>query len=144
MDNGKHNKPKCFGVSSECDGICNEIGCVWLEECIAAIKEEHEHEHEHIQCAAIKARYHVNSSTCVPVIFQGEMHCSCLAMMHSLGITHIGRVDGFMTTNDRFVDRQEAYVIAESQGQIIEKYGSPKVPELYSEDIGTPSPKSLR
>ena len=42
---------------------------------------------------------------------------------------------GFLTSSGRFVDRYEAYAIAEAAGQILVKTGSPRVPTLYSEDL---------
>ena len=42
---------------------------------------------------------------------------------------------GFLTNTGRYVDRQEAYVIAKAAGQILVKTGSAHVPTLYSEDV---------
>lgn len=40
---------------------------------------------------------------------------------------------GFLTSKCRFVDREEAYIIAKKYNQIVQKHGLPD--ELYSEDI---------
>lgn len=42
---------------------------------------------------------------------------------------------GFLTSTGRFVDRYEAYTIADAAGQILVKTGSTHVPALFSEDV---------
>lgn len=42
-------------------------------------------------------------------------------------------VQGFLTSKNRFVDREEAWTIAEQQGQIVKKLSGNKI--LYSENL---------
>lgn len=42
---------------------------------------------------------------------------------------------GFLTSKGRFVNRTEAFYIADRMGQIIEKTGNQGEPTLYSEDL---------
>ena len=68
----------------------------------------------------------------------GRRHHNCFtikAMLQGVGRTnYINEVQGFLTNKDRFVDRQEAMIIAVLANQIIERTGS-RPDTLYSEDV---------
>lgn len=42
---------------------------------------------------------------------------------------------GFIDQRGNFLTREEAYIIAKKNGQIVQKSGSVHIPELYSEDL---------
>lgn len=81
---------------------------------------------EKILCAAIKYSGGV---------ILGPNHANCLFMLAEIRGTHASRADdeqGFVTTTNRFVDRKEAYDIAEREGQLTGKNPS-RQRILYSE-----------
>ena len=69
----------------------------------------------------------------------GFRHNNCIQTKYLLsGLKiHDGRnlISGFLTSKNRFVDRKEAYEIADSQNQIVHKSGNLNERILYSEDI---------
>ena len=70
-------------------------------------------------------------------ILCGKRHDAIFKFIHSLGIQFNRQtyVQGFMTDDDKFVDRRTAKIIAESAGQIIRNSAGPNSKELYSEDL---------
>ena len=81
---------------------------------------------EKIKCAAIK--------DCNGTIHQGYDHAECFKKMQKDGVTHIGAKQGFVTEGkERFVNRYEAFDIAEKAGQVIRKHGTKEM--LFSEDL---------
>lgn len=102
---------------------------------------------EHILCAAIWYKdYPVPerlNSNLLPVnltkgiVFCGHRHPHCLRQMNVVWgrrQCEAGKeVQGFLTSKNRFVDRKEAWIIAEKQNQIIRVSGGEGT--LYSEDI---------
>jgi hypothetical protein len=58
-----------------------------------------------------------------------------------IGVPNHNCVQGFLTTEGRFVDRKEGLKIATKRGQIVKKEGNPN--ELYSEDMW-PTPEEAR
>ncbi len=65
-----------------------------------------------------------------------ERHHDVLHYIHDLGIRSPRDTQGFMTDRHRFVNRTEAYGIAEAAGQLIpRKPGEYDGPELFSEDV---------
>lgn len=76
---------------------------------------------EKIRCAAIRWCYADESSA--DSVVTGANHAQCIAWF---GLSDIYRnqrnldleEQGFLTTTDRFVDRKEAYMIAEAAGQL--------------------------
>jgi hypothetical protein len=88
---------------------------------------------EKIICAAIKLE--------TGEIFYGHRHNNCIEAINSqlswdLSRSQIKKIEkeqGFVTSDGRFVDRQQAWKIAESAGQIIRQSGGKGT--LYSEDI---------
>lgn len=100
---------------------------------------------EKIMCSAVWVKDKVLRMTHTPknidygVVFCGYRHCDCLEVM-SLIYTRkqgveFGTIQGFLTTNKRFVDRVEARIIAESCGQILDSKYTSHGKELYSEDV---------
>ena len=71
-----------------------------------------------------------------PMIFTGLLHADIYERIFKTGfkLSEISVCEGFMTQDNRFVDRYEAYDIAREEGQIISnnywKNGG-----LYSEDL---------
>lgn len=86
---------------------------------------------EKIVCAAIKFK-RSNDNFPVWQIYTGLRHADALYRMYLDGIKYDkpSHIEGFMTTEDRFVDRVEAAKIAFASRQIKEP-----VAILYSEDI---------
>lgn len=88
---------------------------------------------ETIQCAAIKWCY--ADETEATRIVRGHNHAYCIAYFSAADIYSTMRnmsleQSGFLTNEDRFVDRGEAYRIAEAAGQL----KSPRIDRiLYSE-----------
>lgn len=88
---------------------------------------------EFIICAAIKLASRK--------IYYGHRHCHCLNAMNGQlswtmnrqEIMKINEEEGFITSLNRFVDRQEAWKIAEENNQIIQQSGGKGT--LYSEDL---------
>ena len=86
-----------------------------------------------IICAAVK----VND-----LIFRGQRHCHAIAAMHDKlsytmnrqEIAKLNVENGFMTSEDKFVDRGEAMKIAAASGQVFQSKDHP-ASELYSEDL---------
>lgn len=60
-------------------------------------------------------------------------HSSVFLLIQARGLSHVGSTQGFITTDGRFVDRHEAYEIAECAGQLIPKPHQPG--RLFSEDV---------
>ena len=71
-------------------------------------------------------------------IMCGKRHCNILEMMYNYRIDYerASAVQGFLTEDDQFVDRYDAYVMAVQSGQLLEAMpNSLNCKELYSEDI---------
>lgn len=64
-------------------------------------------------------------------------HADVICEMQSDGVLQVGAVQGFVTEDWRFVDRTEAYTIAEAAGQLLPLAACPsrKPGTLYSEDL---------
>lgn len=96
---------------------------------------------EYIICSAIwyksqlwKPIYQVKNID-YGLVLCGRRHYNIIEIAKLLGgiSTKDNTEQGFLTNTDRFVDRREAYDIAVSANQIINKYKTNN--ELYSEDI---------
>ena len=87
---------------------------------------------EKIICAAVKI---------YGKVFLGHRHCHCNDaangelswIMNRQEILKLESIEGFMTSEGRFVGREEAWKIAETAGQIIKQSGGKGT--LYSEDL---------
>ena len=100
---------------------------------------------EKIMCSAIwvkdeNVKYvHYPTNIEYGLIILGYRHCNCLEHLSNLyerkRMVAIGSVQGFLTNNNRFVDRVEARIIAESCGQILDSKYTSHGKELYSEDV---------
>jgi hypothetical protein len=80
-----------------------------------------------IDCAAIK----------MPDgrVWTGKRHHHCIAtIFQATGQRAIGGIQGFVTMSKKFVDREEAFKIAFSAGQIKDP-SKTRGNELYSEDL---------
>jgi len=95
---------------------------------------------ERILCAAIHyPEYDYGSECCTNVkglVLTGFRHCDIVSLCYNLLNKTQGKMQpskqGFLTSNERFVDRYEARQIALDAGQCNEK----NVPyQLYSEDL---------
>lgn len=84
---------------------------------------------ESIVCSAIK----IITKDNYPTIVCGKRHADILEYMfkHKIEYDKNLAIQGFLTNNDRFVDRFEAALIAFDIRQI----NDPSITELYSEDI---------
>jgi len=98
---------------------------------------------ERIVCSAIKV---FGAGKELDGIYLGLRHADCFKTMGDFRklLPQFSREEarirmlryseqGFLTTNNVFVDRKVAFVIATKRGQIIKKHGTKD--ELYSEDI---------
>jgi hypothetical protein len=96
-------------------------------------------ETERILCAALyydnKMFYqHMPKNIAFGIVICGRRHHNCYVIASFVeGISGIKAVQGFITSEDRFVDRKEAFVIAAECGQIIDKHSPADV--LISEDL---------
>lgn len=72
-----------------------------------------------------------------PTVMTGLRHCDIFEKMYNLNIKYDKQtiIQGFMTSDDQFVDRYDAIGIAYSAGQIPENFNSNI---LFSEDIWPP------
>lgn len=73
------------------------------------------------------------------LVFCGYRHAHCMYSMCSVTgkrsvTTEVGRyIQGFLTSENRFVDRKEAWIIAKRENQIKKQSGG--YGTLYSEDL---------
>jgi hypothetical protein len=102
---------------------------------------------ERIICAAIwykdlPTQNHVARNQDKGLLICGHRHGHCIDVVKSLaglrtvsfGPDSVGEtVQGFLTNTNRFVDREEGWLIAESANQIIQQSGGHGT--LYSEDL---------
>lgn len=82
-------------------------------------------------------KFYIRGDVC-PTIMTGLRHCDIFEKMYKLGIKYDKQtaVQGFITSDDQFVDRYDAIGIAYSAGQIPEeKFNNPI---LFSEDVWPP------
>ena len=89
-----------------------------------------------IVCAAIKVKfdrkiphqpYNVEDNE---VVFTGLRHCNCFIFIGLAGLNKDNGIQGFVTSDKRFVTREEAAVIAFEAKQI-----SGPTEKLFSEDL---------
>lgn len=87
---------------------------------------------EKVVAAAIK--FYSNDSPDFPTIMTAQRHADIRERLNFTNIYSFNEVEGFWTSNDRFVDRYEAKEIAVAANQLIvpieETYSA-----LYSEDV---------
>jgi len=99
---------------------------------------------EYILCAAThyddeKKHVHQPKNIKTGVVVAGRRHHNCIATANILNkelaqTCKKGSIQGFLTNTDRFVDRFEAYQIAEKAKQLLTK-SKATVPMLLSEDV---------
>ena len=88
--------------------------------------------------AAIK--FYIKGDT-YPTIMCGKRHCNVLEKMYNMHIEYDKQtaIQGFLTYNDTFVDRYEAFEIACAAGQLLpeakEEYKDKIITQLFSEDV---------
>lgn len=76
-----------------------------------------------------------------PTIMCGKRHSDILHKMYNMGIQYEKRtsVQGFLTCENKFLNRTEAFLVADIAGQFLPeariKYKNTQIAELYSEDI---------
>ena len=103
---------------------------------------------EYIVCSAIwfddgQVHAHQPFNIEIGIVHMGLRHCNCFASVGGLVKERIAagideKEQGFLTSKNRFVTREEAAVIALSQGQfkdIASKEHVERVLTLHSEDI---------
>lgn len=102
------------------------------------------HNNERIVCSAIyfkdgKEHPHQPRNIETGIVISGLRHCNCFATASVIGLKLEHEYSqGFITTNHRYVERGEAYDIAEANNQFL---ADPRVPhgknnrELFSEDL---------
>lgn len=98
---------------------------------------------EKIMCSAIWVKdpninyIHYPTNINYGLIVCGYRHHNCLEQISKMidrqRMIEVGYTQGFLTNNNRFVDRVEAKTIAENSHQLLEKIS--KSNELYSEDV---------
>lgn len=75
-------------------------------------------------------------------VFYGHRHDQCINALNSelswtmnrQQISQVKKIQGFITSNCRFVDRKEALIIALENDQVLDK-SQIRGDELYSEDL---------
>lgn len=88
--------------------------------------------------AAIK--FYIKDDT-YPTIMCGERHCDVFEKMYNMHIDYDRQtaVQGFLTDNNTFVDRYEAFKIARAADQLLpeakEEYKDKIITQLFSEDV---------
>lgn len=88
--------------------------------------------------AAIK--FYIKGNT-YPIIMCGKRHCDVLEKMYNMHIEYDKQTatQGFLTDNDIFVDRYEAFEIARAADQLLpeakEEYKDKITTQLFSEDV---------
>ena len=88
--------------------------------------------------AAIK--YYIKGNT-YPIIMCGKRHCDVLEKIYNMHIEYDKQTaaQGFLTDNDTFVDRYEAFEIARAADQLLpeakEEYKDKIITQLFSEDV---------
>ena len=68
-----------------------------------------------------------------PILVEGLRHCNCFDKIHDMGINRpFEEIQGFLTDNGVFMDRETAFMYAMIAKQIVYpiKFGT-----LYSEDL---------
>jgi len=98
---------------------------------------------EEIICSAIwfddgKEYVHMPKNIKTGYVICGRRHHNCFAILGQVlqkdkNYKDLDDVQGFLTNFDRFVNREEAWKIAESANQIINQSGAKGT--LYSEDL---------
>ena len=89
-------------------------------------------------CSAIKFNIF---GDCYPTIMCGKRHCDVWEKMHILHIKYDKNtyVQGFLTNENTFVDRYDAFEIARTANQFLpeakEEYKDVSSTALYSEDV---------
>lgn len=101
-------------------------------------------ETEYVLCAAIhfndgKLHEHQPKNIKTGFVICGRRHHNCFASVMSLigmdgciSLKEDYQIQGFLTSSDIFLNREEAYILAKYCGQID---GDDEEKELYSEDI---------
>lgn len=100
---------------------------------------------EKIMCAAIWIKDENVQYTYYPtninygLIVCGYRHHNCIEHISNLydkkRLVQYGMIQGFLTNNNRFVDRKEARIIAENANQLIEAETTSTGNQLFSEDV---------
>lgn len=99
---------------------------------------------ERIVCAAIwldDGQHHPHQPTETGIVVCGHRHAQCILMAGMLDPAKVvvtremtaGRHQGFLTSWNRYVGREEALKIAMREGQVREKVGAAHI--LFSEDL---------
>jgi hypothetical protein len=124
------NNPRYFGKSSL-------VLASFLAACKAGEAVRYEHPdfvafsrkalREIVICAAIQAK--------TGEIIRGHRHHDCLRRMDNMHISIRGRVEGFITSLNRFVDRKEAYKLQILAGKESVSEAGYFGEELFSEDL---------
>ena len=76
-----------------------------------------------------------------PTIMCGKRHCDVLEKMYNMHIEYDKQtaVQGFLTDNNTFIDRYEAFEIAHMADQLLpeakEEYKDKRITQLFSEDV---------
>ena len=68
-------------------------------------------------------------------VIRGNRHNNCLLVMQHEGIDHRNRIDGFITSHNRFVDRELGFKIQKFAGIPSASPDGYHGKELYSEDL---------
>lgn len=93
---------------------------------------------ERILCAAIyykndKYYPHQPKGILNGFVICGRRHHNCISILSIMNLPKNVHIEqGFITNLDRFVDREEAFIIAEKTGQLLFKH---KTGSLFSEDL---------
>lgn len=97
-------------------------------------------EQQRIVCAAIECTEGLNIQIILGVRhFDTHMYLTINTIVDArVGFPYIGNsnsIQGFIDNTGKFLDRKEAFKVAEAAGQIIKKTGLEDSKELYSEDL---------
>jgi len=98
---------------------------------------------EYIMCSAIWVKdkevdaVHIPKNIEYGAVYCGYRHCNCIELISHkydrLKFIEIGNMQGFLTSQNRFVDRIEGMKIAKESGRLLKPQEVKK--ELYSEDL---------
>ena len=94
----------------------------------------------HMKVVSAAIKFYIKGNT-YPIIMCGKRHCDVLEKMYNMHIEYDKQTaaQGFLTDNDTFVDRYEAFEIARAADQLLpeakEEYKDKIITQLFSEDV---------
>lgn len=93
---------------------------------------------EKVLCAAVWYQKDELTTNCLPhnigygIVLSGFAHQQVINAMAEVGVKH--GVSGFLTSHNRFIDREDAMIMARANGQIVRDIPADSA-SLFSEDL---------